>query len=354
MRRVDKTNNMAQANLLAEQRYLSTKDNLGLTNLPPKLSGKLLESKQTEAQALNILKKANIPNPETVVSNLAKEDISKNQKNVPLMAFIYVNGTTNVKMIGDVLGDYNDLEEKQRIAPIKVENNKLKIGDNLFSDFIKFSEFIHGQKSKYAPKSTASSSVNAVDSEAVDIEPVDQPMWSGNGIDIFEGSDVGKCIKYTQGALTNQGYEFCIGKPGSGMYFVYRNNKASSFYFIVDKNKMTQNADGSTNLSNPLHMVVFDRTKAGIELTDATNDTGNIAEYGSDTEAYVAYLKSKGVPVDKLINNPQTKEEKIEEKLLGNANSDLAWFVALSMDYKSKYIGRGHVLTNEQFDYLIN
>ena len=40
-------------------------------------------------------------------------------------------------------------------------------------------------------------------------------------------------------------------------------------------------------------------------------------------------------------------------KKLGNQNNSLDWFKSLSYDEKSKYIGRGHQLTNDQFDYLI-
>jgi hypothetical protein len=137
------------------------------------------------------------------------------------------------------------------------------------------------------------------------------------------------------------------------MYKSYRDTKDSSFYFIVDRNHFKENGDGSVNLDDPLHIVVFDNTKYGIELTDANNTTGNIAEYGNDSNAYVAYLKSKGVPVDKLMNKAKTSQEDEEDRLLGRANDSLEWFMKLPIEYKSAYIGRGHTLTNDQFDYLI-
>ena len=137
------------------------------------------------------------------------------------------------------------------------------------------------------------------------------------------------------------------------MYKSYRDSKVSSFYFIVDRNRFKENKDGSPNLDDPLHIVVFDRTKNGIELTDADNDTGTISEFGTDVDKYVNYLKSKGVPVDKLVNRPKTDEEEREEELLGNRNKDLKWFMDLPVNYKSAYIGRGHLLTDDQFDYLI-
>jgi hypothetical protein len=178
-------------------------------------------------------------------------------------------------------------------------------------------------------------------------------MWSGNNIDIYEGDEVGKCIAYTMGGLTGRGYSFCIGQPGNTMYQSYRDTKTSSFYFIVDRNHMSINKDDSINLDDPLHIVVFDNSENGIELTDANNTTGTIAEFGNDPNKYVEYLKLKEVPVDKLINRAKTDQEREEDSLLGRQNNSLEWFMNLPIDMKSKYIGRGHRLTDAQFDYLI-
>ena len=62
--------------------------------------------------------------------------------------------------------------------------------------------------------------------------------------------------------------------------------------------------------------MVFDNTRNGVELTDASNATGNISEYGDDAEAYIKYLESAGVPVDKMAHKPKTPQEDKEEKLL--------------------------------------
>ena len=308
----------------------------------------LFESKATEAQGLNILNKAGIENGEEIINQFAGGDRSKNQKNIPIMAFIYSGGYKEIKNIIEVLNDYNGLFEKNRIKPIQIQGKVLKIGDKVFNDFIRFSEYIHGEKNKYMEKPKGGS-------VSADFEANKNTLWSGNGIDIYEGDSVGKCIAYTQGGLTGnqKGYSFCIGQPANTMYKSYRDSKASSFYFIVDKNKFKTNDDGSINLDDPLHIVVFDATKYGVELTDADNTTGKIAEYGEDVNGYISYLKSKGVPVDKLVNRPKTDKEEEEERLLGEPNNSLEWFMKLPMEYKSAYIGRGHQLTDAQFDYLI-
>jgi hypothetical protein len=305
----------------------------------------LNESKKTEADAIRIL--SGVENADTIVKQFAQGDQSKDQKNIGLMAFIYKNfNYTDIRNIVEIMNDYDELVTKKRVKPIQIIKGAITIGDKQFNDFIRFSEYIHGEKNKYgAPKK--GSNVDA------DFIANKKPMWSGNDIDIYEGDEVGKCIAYTMGGLTGRGYSFCIGQPGNTMYQSYRDTKASSFYFIVDKNHFNTNEDGSVNLDDPLHIVVFDNTQHGLELTDANNTTGTIAQYGNDSSKYVEYLKSKGVPVENMINKPKTDQENQEDELLGRQNKSLEWFVKLPIELKSKYIGRGHQLTNEQFDYLI-
>lgn len=306
----------------------------------------ILESKQTEQISLNILRKNDVGYPESVLKSFISGDISKNQKNLPIMASLYIMGESDVKNIIDVVNDYNNLIVKNRISPIQITKNGLVIGDKTFTDFIRFSEYIHGEVNKYAEKSKGSSVSD-------DFVNEDKPLWGGNNIDIYDANNVGKCIKYTLGGLTGRGYSFCIGQPANTMYKSYRDIKLSTFYYIVDKNKFRKNEDGSVNLDDPLHIVVFDKTNRGIELTDANNTTGVITKYGSDVNGYVDYLKSMGVPVDKLVNRPKTEQEQKEDELLGSQNGSLEWFKKLPIEYKSGYIGRGHKLTDEQFDYLI-
>jgi hypothetical protein len=329
------------------------------------LAGIVSESKQSESMGLAMLSGRSIPQAEDIVSGFAGMDRSKNQKNIPVMAFLYGRGSTDTKAIADVVNEYNDLEEKKRIKPIQLSKTSLKIGDSELNEFLKFAEYVHAVASA---KSSDKKSSNV----AADFKSEKKPMWSGNNIDIYEGDSVGKCIAYTQGGLTDKSYSFCIGQPGNSMYKSYRDSQESSFYFIVDRNRFKENADGSVNLDDPLHIVVFDQTRYGIELTDADNTTGTIAEFGRDAEKYVGYLKSKGVPVEKLVNRPKTEQEKYEDNIFVRKNTDLEWFKNLDNPYnpdyrkpdlkpgetaqnyyKSAYIGRGNVLSDEQFDYLL-
>lgn len=351
MRRIDKLKNIRMANILAEMRYFENR-------------GVISESKKSEEQGLKILQSKGINNGEEVIKAMAEGDKSNNQKNIPIMAFLY-DGEIDLGNIIEIMNEYNALEVKKRISPIVLTKTSIKIGDREFSDFIKFSEFIHSETGKYSEKKTGESNVGS------DFISEKKPMWSGNGIDIYEGNNVGKCIAYTLGGLTGKSYRFCVGQPTNTMYKSYRDTKVSSFYFIVDRNHFNKTDDGGVNLDDPLHIVVFDRTNRGIELTDADNNTGTIAEYGDDVESYVDYLKSKGVPVDKLVNRPKTEQERYEDKLFRQKNEDLDWFMNLDNPrnsdykkpvlepgqveqnyYKSAYIGRGFILSDEQFDFL--
>ena len=183
----------------------------------------LLESKATEAQGLNMLKKYGIENAEAIMSEFKAGDASKNQKNLPIMAYIYASGYQDVNNIISVVNDYNDLEVLNKVKPIQLTKDSLVMGTEVFKDFIKFSEYIHGEKAKYTRANQVKSSV------AADFKAEKKPIWSGNGIDIYEGLGVGKCISYTQGALTGRAYSFCIGQPANTMYQSYRDTKGSTF-----------------------------------------------------------------------------------------------------------------------------
>ena len=286
----------------------------------------LLESRKTETEALNILKDKN------ALSDLMIIDKSDNQILLTSLAYFYNLGISlsNLKQVFSKIPDLL----KSKVLTIQYTRNGIKVNSDLISDWIKFSEKIDALASAIEYKKLQKLNIKSIE----DINDIDTPIWEGNGIKIFDGSDVGKCIRLGK----NQ--SFCISQPANTQYQSYRDTKTSTFYFIYDSNQ-----------KNPLKTVVFDNTSDGIELTDETNNTGTIFKYGSDVEEYINYLKSKGVPVDSiLLNKPHTKEEIEENKLIGHVNKDLKWFIDLTPELKSKYIGRGHKLSNEQFKYLMN
>lgn len=297
----------------------------------------LVESKQTEDQAIKYLMKNGSfdeNKAKDLVNQFKSFDGSQNQKNLPIIAVSYLqHGNINdLSSIYKTVGDYMN---QGKIKSLQFTKDGYLLNDKTFPDWLRFTEYIHGLEHMSQGRQEMEGKIN--------VDTDEKPIYEGNGIKIYDGNDVGKCIKYTTGSLTGQKYGFCIGQPANTMWQSYRDTKTSTFYYIIDENR---------ELNDPLHIVVFDHTQHGIELTDAHNSTGHIAEYGDDVDGYVQYLKSKGVPIDKLVNIPKTPEEEDERKKLGNKNTDLNWFKELSYPEKSKYIGRGHLLGDDQFKYL--
>jgi hypothetical protein len=161
---------------------------------------------------------------------------------------------------------------------------------------------------------------------------------------------------------------WCITKPNSGMYYFYRNQTGSTFYFVFDENMK----------GTPLEKVAVDlntlKKSQIVRLTDLNNRTGeNLTadvpgSKGTDWSAYSSYLTQSGINLDeqdetgqnKLRREPLTQVEIEEQKLLGEAVSSLEDFKKLftneniRRNFPSKYLVRGHPLTNEQLDWLLD
>jgi hypothetical protein len=196
-----------------------------------------------------------------------------------------------------------------------------------------------------------------------DIEPL---LQSADGrIKIFKvfGENAPQIAKKLAGDTT-----WCITKPNSGMYYFYRNQTGSTFYFVFDENMK----------GTPLEKVAVDLNTSKksqiVRLTDLNNRTGeNLTSdvpgsEGTDWKAYSSYLTQSGIDLDeqdengqnKLRREPLTQVEVEEQKLLGEAVSSLEDFKKLftneniRRNFPSKYLVRGHGLTNEQFDWLLD
>jgi hypothetical protein len=197
-----------------------------------------------------------------------------------------------------------------------------------------------------------------------DVEPI---LQSPDGrIKVFKifGENAPQLAKKLAGDTT-----WCITKPATGMYYYYRNNSGSTFYFVFDESMK----------GTPLEKVAVDiktssRKSQKTDLTDLNNRTGenltaDIPGFtGTDWNAYSSYLRESGVDLDeqdengqnKLRSEPLTTVEIQEQKLLGEEISTLSEFKQLftneniRRNFPSKYLARGHNLTNEQFDWLLD
>jgi len=330
-------------NSLKRMLYLSEFDNKRDKKIINESIDVLMESKQTEAQAMKILSQRNVNADENaniqILNKLKPYDSSKNQILLPIMVNMLFDNNDSperrVTEVGQLFRTVSQLIAAGKLGVPVMSNGGYVVNNKTFPDYLKFTEFIHGLEGMLGGHKDWAGKFEVIGE--------DKPIFDNNGIKIFEGNDVGKCIKYTMGGLTGKAYRFCIGQPANTMWQSYRDTKQSTFYYITDENR-----EGD----DPLHIVIYDNTIHGIELTDMGNNTGTIAEYGTDVEAYNEYLRSKGVPVEKLVNIEKSDDEKKEGAELGNDNPDLDWFKNLSYDYKSKYVGRGHLLSDEQFKYI--
>jgi hypothetical protein len=270
-----------------------------------------------------------------------------------------------------------EMLEKNRIGnyEIKKVNNipsvlVIKKDGNVreFTDFLRFSEYLHGIQAFRAetPK---------ISKTAEDWEPTnDEPMMRGDGIDVYDARNIGRCIEYTQGSLTGEKYSFCIGRTDAqNQYYHYRFTQGSTFYFIVDKNYIIEKPNGEIDFK-PLHLVVYDVSENGVELTDAKNTTGIIDEpFGRDVKKYQDYLKERGIEYSGFTNRPRTVEEKWAYDTVKNENKSVEFFEKLidygenrpeelhegdlpqgKLRYLKLYVTLGHDLSDEQFDFIFD
>jgi hypothetical protein len=304
----------------------------------------------------------------------AKEDTYLKQKSnsIVLLALLYtwedsiqnvvINGSKYIKLLlKNKIGNF-EIRKPYKTMAIKKSDGKDLVIDN----FIDFHQYVDGLDEDDAPKREVASAGDWVPT-------TDKPIMSSNGIDVYEGRSVGRCIEYSHYGVTPTSYSFCIGAKGGGnAYSGYRVRHGSTFYFIVDKNRMPVKPDGSLDTSDPLHIIVYDLQKDGtVQLTDSSNRTGHIAEFGTSVEGYQNYLKKMGIDYTKFKNRPMSEEEKWTNEITKNTNPSVDFLIDLikygqsreeelepgdkkvgALRYLSHYIILGNPLSDEQFDWL--
>jgi len=228
-----------------------------------------------------------------------------------------------------------DLDKSNKIQNIGIIEDKVNFNGDSFDNFIKFSETIDELHTNYfwlKKQEKLKKEQKELQKEEIEFVP--------GKISVYPCNDVSDTIKY------GVGLSWCISKPGNRMYDSYRSSNQSTFYYVQD---------GTRQSDDPLSRVMVDRQANDVvKLTDINNTTGTIAEFGRDWKKYFEYLEKNGVDISQFVNKPLTQEEIEETKKLGTKNYNLIWFKNLTNDEKSKYIGRGHLLTNKQLEYLLS
>jgi len=261
----------------------------------------------------------------------------KNTDKLLLLAAYYYSQVKDKEQVKTDMTDYIGYVKNNRMPLIAVDLVSKK-PPSPWDNYLRWTEVIHGQKAEDEHKKQSSFKPSDIDFQN------EKPILTGSDgkIRVYESNNPQQCI------ILGKGQSFCISQPGNRMWQSYRDNQTSTFYFVYDDTR-----------DDKLGIVVVDVTKNGIILTDKSNNTGETLDpytgiLTNDSKPYIRYLREKGIDVSKFVNIPKSPEEQEEDEKLGKAKDDLDWFIALSPDYKSKYIGRGHPLTDSQFDYLLD
>jgi hypothetical protein len=292
----------------------------------------------TEAKKSSDIAKELLDNNNVLVDQI-KSIIPKNipeklqSQLLPIAAF-YHKQQPNLNTLKQDIQDYANLLKNQKIQIITVKDNLTIDGD--FKSYIHWTEIIHGKKHE-------DEVLNApIQGDLSDQEIIAQS--TDGKIKVYKANSLNQCI------VLGKGERFCISQPANPMFQSYRNTKISTFYFVYDNTRI-----------DDLAIVVIDATQHGIELTDRKNQTGIMMQdpyettekrIKSNPNLYFKYLQEKGIDTTIFKNIPKSTEEEAEHKKLGAQKEDLNWFKSLTPEEKSRYIGRGHNLSNEQFDYI--
>jgi len=256
-------------------------------------------------------------------------------KLLPIAAY-YHKQQPDLKTLEQDIKDYAELVKNQKM-PIITVNDDLTIDNKHFQNYIGWTEVIHGKQAEDKILNAPIPQGNLEDQELIEESP-------DGKIKVYKANSVNQCI------ILGKGERFCISQPANTMFQSYRDTKVSTFYFVYDNTR-----------TDDLAIVVVDATKQRIELTDRKNQTASTMQdpysntpnrIQSNPQLYFKYLKEHGIDTSIFVNIPKNQEEEAEQLKLGEKNYNLEWLKSLTQEEKSKYIGRGHELSNEQFDYL--
>lgn len=219
------------------------------------------------------------------------------------------------------------------------DNGKLNPQFKQYESYLDWTAGMHGME--YEEEKKKAGRYRPTDADMASLVPI--ATNGDKSIKIYHAKNVNEAI------ILGKGTTYCISQPGNTMFKAYRDSHVATFYFVHDKNR-----------TDALDVVVIDVGDRGVLLTDRPNRTGSCQNPDDASKRdshnafpYLNYLKRNGINTNILKNIPKSEDEIREDELLGRFNNDLGWFVSLSPKYKSFYIGRGHNLTDEQFNFLM-
>ena len=289
----------------------------------------LTEAKKSSDIAREIL--GNNENLFNQIKSIIPTDIKQDlqAKLLPIAAYYYKQ-QPNLNTLKQDIKDYAELVKLNKM-PIITVNDDLTIS-NEFKDYLHWTQVIHGKQAEDKILNAPIPQGNLEDQELIEESP-------DGKIKVYKANSLNQCI------ILGKGESFCISQPANTMFQSYRDSKVSAFYFVYDSTR-----------TDDLAIVVVDATKQRIELTDRKNQTAQTIQdpysnipkrIKSDPQLYFKYLKQHGIDTSIFVNIPKSEEEEAEQQKLGEQKHDLQWFKSLTPEEKSKYIGRGHLLSNK-------
>jgi len=257
-----------------------------------------------------------------------------------LIASYFYKSQPDLRTLGNDLDVYHRLVGRNKMKLFTFDDSgNLNTQFRQYSNYLEWTAAMHGMEEE--ERSRSASRYRPSDEDISRLRPVFAN--SDNSIKVFKAENVADAI------ILGRGTTFCISQPGNKMFKSYRDSHAATFYFVFDSNR-----------NDNLDIVVVDVGSYGkILLTDRINRTGSCQNPENsdlrdvDHTKYFIYLRSKGIDTSIFKNNPHNDLEKQENELLGNENLSYDWFIRLNPAQKSSYIGRGHKLSDEQFDFLV-
>jgi hypothetical protein len=270
------------------------------------------------------------------------DGVKTDEKNKYLLIAAYFHKSqNNLETLKNDMDLYFRLVSKNKMKLFTFDDNGvLNPQFKQYDNYLEWTSAMHGMEGEERRKEFAK--YRPTDEDRAGLKPL---FTNQDGtITVYRANNVKDAI------ILGKGTSFCISQPGNQMYKSYRDEHVATFYFVFDKNR-----------NDDLDTVVIDVGRNNqILLTDRPNRTGTCQnpEEASKRDTgnhvpYFNYLRRKGVDLSIFKNMPKTAQEKKEDEILGEPNKDLLWFVRLSPEYKGFYIGRGHSLSDEQFDFLV-
>jgi hypothetical protein len=112
-------------------------------------------------------------------------------------------------------------------------------------------------------------------------------IYDKNGIEIYKGDDVHKCISYNPTEKNQKKYGWCVTQPGNTNYDYYRFAESSpTFYFVFDRSKPSTGAKGG--FDDQWHAFVLQANADGKSyIVTGANNRGDVRASSWDAIAEI-------------------------------------------------------------------